>query len=231
MDQSGNTVLSKTSDQTTSLIIWDGTDENGERVVDGSYSLSASFTDKAGNTTVVDPYILTVDTKPVSIMIAAGEGFSPNNDGIDDREKFVIDASQYDNVDFWSVEVVDGAGKTVKTFNGRDFLPKTVEWDGTGDGSADIVPEGSYTAVLSTAFKKGVTDQQMSNSFVLDVTPPGVALEAAPDPFAKTDSGIEGEVYVTLKVTDNTRVRSWTMDVLGKEGDVLRSYSERGPFG
>lgn len=223
---SGETVLAKTSNQTTSLIIWDGKDENGNRVVDGGYSISGIFTDRAGNATTTAPQLLTVDTKQVSIRVAAGEGFSPNRDGNGDTEKIVIDTNQYDNVDYWSLEIVDSSGETVKSFNGKDFLPDMVEWDGTtAQGTA---PEGTYTAVLSAAYRKGVYQEQPSNSFVLDVTPPHVALEAAPDPFARTDSGIEGDVFVTLNVQDNTRVRQWTMDIMDKTGDILRTYSGEG---
>ncbi len=226
VNASGETILAKTSNQTTSLIVWDGTDENSNRVVDGGYSMSGIFTDRAGNVTATAPQLLTVDTKPVSIRVAAGEGFSPNGDGNGDTEKFVIDTNQYDNVDYWSLEVVDSSGETVKSFNGRDFLPDTLIWDGsTAQGTA---PEGTYTAVLSAAYKKGVYQEQPSNSFVLDVTPPQVALEAAPDPFARTDSGIEGDVFVTLNVQDNTSIRHWMMDIIDKTGDILRTYSGEG---
>jgi len=226
VNASGETILAKTSNQTTSLIVWDGTDENGNRVVDGGYSMSGIFTDRAGNVTATAPQLLAVDTKPVSIGVAAGEGFSPNGDGNGDTEKFVIDTNQYDNVDYWSLEVVDSSGETVKSFNGRDFLPDTLLWDGsTAQGTA---PEGTYTAVLSAAYKKGVYQEQLSNSFVLDVTPPQVALEAAPDPFARTDSGIEGDVFVTLNVQDNTSIRHWMMDIIDKTGDILRTYSGEG---
>ncbi len=222
----GKTIMSKTSDQTTSLIVWDGTGEDGKRLPDGKYLMDAVFTDRAGNETKIKPVALTIDTRPVSVSVAAGAGFSPNGDGRDDKEKIVIDASQYDGVDSWSLAVVDDKGNEIKTFSGKDTLPKTVEWDGTtADSQAG---EGSYSAVLTAYFRKGAYVQQVSNPFILDTTPPSVTLEAAPDPFVKTDSGVEGDVYVTLQVKDNTSVQSWTMDVLGGSGDVLRSYSGEG---
>ncbi len=229
---SGKTVAAKTSQDTTSLIIWDGTDMEGHDVKDGSYSVIASFTDRAGNTTAIPPFPLKVDTRPVSVMLAAGKGFSPNNDGRDDVEKLVIDASQYDDVGGWSLNILDAAGNIVKTFSGKDTLPKTVEWNGmvnNAAGQSVSAPEGSYKGVLTAYFKKGVTKKETSKPFTLDTTPPEVALSAAPDPFAKTPGGgVEGDVFVTLQVTDNTQVKSWSVDLLNAGGEVLRSYSGEG---
>ncbi len=229
---SGKTILTKTSDQTTSLIIWDGTDAEGHTVKDGVYSALASFTDRAGNTTTIKPLALKVDTKPVSIRIAAGAGFSPNHDGKDDVEKIAIDASQYDDVGTWSLAVLNKAGDTVRTFSGKDFLPKTVEWNGmikNGEGKDSPAPEGPYTGVLTAYFKKGITKKEISGTFLLDITPPTVSLAAAPDPFAKTPSGgVEGDVFATLKVKDNTRIKHWSVDLLNTGGEILRSYAGAG---
>ncbi len=229
---SGETILKKTSDQTTSLIVWDGTDMKGTTVKDGTYSAIASFTDRAGNTTSIKPLVLKVDTKPVSLVLAAGTGFSPNNDGKGDTEKLVIDASQYDDVGSWSLGIFDKAGNSVKTFSGKDFLPKSVEWNGkikNSEGKEITAPEGSYKGVLAAYFKKGVTKKETSNTFILDITPPVVALHAVPDPFAKTSSGgVEGDVFVALQVKDNTEVKHWSVDLLDAGGEVLRSYAGEG---
>ncbi len=229
---SGETVLKKTSNQTTSLIIWDGTDAEGNTVKDGIYTALASFTDRAGNTTSIKPLVLKVDTKPVSLVLAAGTGFSPNNDGKDDTEKLVIDASQYDDVGSWSIGIFNKAGTSIKTFSGKDFLPKSVEWNGKIKNSAGkeiTAPEGSYKGVLTAYFKKGVTKKETSNAFLLDITPPVVKLQAAPDPFAKTPGGgVEGDVFVALQVKDNTQVKSWSVDLLDAGGEVLRSYAGEG---
>lgn len=231
LSSTGEAVLSKTSDQTTSLIVWDGTDSEGNRVQDGDYAVRASFTDRAGNTTDINPFPLIVDTAPVSVLLAAGTGFSPNNDGNDDTEKFVVDASQYDNVDIWSLEILNKEGNTIRKFSGKEYLPKTIEWNGMikdASGNDSVAPEDSYTAVITAYFKKGVVKKQTSNHFSLDVTPPSITLEAASDPFAATDTGVEGDVYVTLQVKDNTRVKNWNMDVLSPDGEILRTYSGDG---
>lgn len=232
LNPAGKSLLSITSDQTTSLIVWDGTDMDGNVVKDGRYAVVASFTDRAGNVTAITPLMLTVDTRPVSVVLAAGAGFSPNNDGVDDEETFAVDASQYDGVGSWSLKVLDKAGNKVRTLSGKDFLPKAISWDGMvkdATGKDVPAPEGSYTGLLTTYFKKGVTKENTSNVFVLDITPPTIALEAVPDPFARTSGGgVEGDVFVALQAKDNTRVKHWSVDLLGDGGEVLRSYAGEG---
>jgi len=231
LDNQGREIISTSSDETTSLIVWYGTDMDGAAAPDGGYSVVAEFTDAAGNSTLIDPRTLTVNRAPVDLSLKTVKGFSPDSDGASDNLIVLVDASDYDNLESWKLDVMDSDGNIVRDIRGFDILPPEIIWDGTAiteDGKIREAEEGSYRVKLSANYQKGYRAAAVSDSFVLDITPPQILIDVTSNPFAASDEGVEGEVYVTLKVLDNTEISYWSMDVLNTDGDILRSYSGDG---
>ena len=231
LDSSGEVVISTSSNKTTSLIVWDGNNEEGVELSNGNYTLIATFTDVAGNSTSINPLTLNLNRDPVGITLKTAKGFSPDNDGGSDQLIVLVDSNLYDNLENWKLDVLDADGEIVRDISGFDILPPEIIWDGTvldDKGAVSAASEGVYRVRLSAKYLKGDTVEALSESFVLDNTPPDIFVDAVTNPFASTDDGIEGEVFVTLKVFDNTDIDNWTMDVLNTDGDILRSYSGAG---
>ncbi len=231
LDNQGGEIVSTGSNETTSLIVWDGTYLDGVSAPDGIYSVLAVFTDAAGNSTLIDPQALTVNRAPVDLALRTVKGFSPDSDGASDDLIVLVDSSQYDNLESWKLDILNTDGNIVRDIRGFDVLPPEIIWDGTAvseDGKIIPAEEGSYRVRLSTNYQKGFSVEAVSDSFVLDVTPPQIFIDVVANPFAASNGDIEGEVYVTLKVLDNTEINYWSMDVLNTDGDVLRSYSGEG---
>lgn len=237
VDSQGNTLLSTSSKQTTSLIVWNGRDLDGASLDDGEYYIHVVFSDLAGNKVVFDrEHTITIDTRPVDITMETSTGFSPNNDGHDDSLEVVINATQYDGVDYWHVLLTDEFGQIVKRMGGQGEIPATFEWDGsasshigshTAEGKS-IASEGWYALQLNAGYAKGNQVNLVSDAFYLDITPPSVNLAVTSDPFVKTEEGIEGNVFITLQIEDNTEVVEWTLDILDVDGEIVRSYAGEG---
>ncbi len=231
LDSKGNEVVSTSSNYTTSLIVWDGTDTGGVEVPNGNYTLLASFTDSAGNSTSIEPSVLIVNRDPVRISLKTAKGFSPDNDGSSDNMIILVDTNLDYNLESWKLDVIDGEGNVVRDIQGSENLPPELVWDGSAidtAGNMSVAKEGSYSVRLSAIYLKGDRVEAVSDNFVLDLTAPSINVDVASDPFANTDNGLEGDVYLTLNVLDNTAVENWSMDVLNTSGDVLRSYSGTG---
>lgn len=232
LDSSGEVIISTSSNNTTSLIVWDGSDIDGVELANGNYTLIATFTDAAGNSTSIDPALLNLNRDPVGISLKTARGFSPDNDGSSDELIVLVDSNLYDNLESWKLEVLDANGNIVKDINGFDILPPEIIWDGTtlsDDGKVSIAEEGRYKVRLSADYLKGDSIFTTSDSFVLDNTAPEIRVDVASNPFALSgDDKVEGEVYVTLKVIDNTEISNWSMDVLNTDGEIIRSYSGSG---
>lgn len=233
VDPDGREVLATSSERTTSLIVWDGTDESGKAVEEGKYLLLASFTDQAGNTTDIVPKTVKVDTTPVNVRIAAGlKGFSPNNDGKNDQMPLKIEASQYHDVQRWTVAITARGQDVRRVFSGEGELPRELSWDGNLSQQENMdtrsAPEGRYTAEIDVEYMKGKSAQSSTESFVLDVTPPRVGVKVAQDPFARTNGSIEGDVFITVNVEEENEIIDWSMDIADKNGEVIRTYTGDG---
>jgi outer membrane protein OmpA-like peptidoglycan-associated protein len=233
VDESGRDVLNTSSERTTSLIVWDGTTGDDEDTRPGTYKILAAFTDRAGNKTDITPRPIKIDIEPVEVKLAAAErGFSPNGDGKSDKLTFRIDSNQYEEVQRWTLNILNPSGEVQRVFSGEDVMPAEVAWDGnlnrTGEVESGQAPEGSYTAEIDVLYKKGARAGDRSDSFVLDVTPPRVGVKVAPDPFARTNGTIEGEVFITLNVEEENAISEWEMDLLDSKGEVIRTYTGGG---
>lgn len=233
VDSDGEDVIMTDSEQTTSKIVWSGQNDEGERLGDGEYILLARFTDEAGNKSAIEPRQLKIDNEPVDVKLALGaKGFSPNADNRADMMPIGIEASQYEDVQRWTVRVLNRSDEVQRIFSGEGELPEQVVWDGdlakTGDLETEQAPEGRYTAEIDVRYMKGKDAGDRSGSFVLDVTAPKVGVKVAPDPFAQTNGSIEGDVFVTIDVEEETSVTDWHLDLIDKNGDVIRTYNGEG---
>ncbi|MCK5671874.1 MAG: gliding motility-associated C-terminal domain-containing protein, partial [Spirochaetales bacterium] len=231
-DSSGEEVISTSSNDTTSLIVWDGSNNDGVELANGNYTLVATFTDAAGNSYSIDPAALNLNRDPIGISLKTAKGFSPDNDGSSDNLIVLVDSNLYDNLESWKLDVLDSDGNIIRDIRGFDILPPEIIWDGTkisADGKISVAEEGDYKVRLSADYQKGDSLEALSDSFVLDNTAPEILVDVASNPFAlSSNDEVEGEVYVTLKVIDNTEINNWSMDVLNTEGDIIRSYSGAG---
>lgn len=230
IDQSGRDVLATSSDRTTSLIVWNGSDTKNEQVGPGTYKVIAVFTDRAGNRTEIDPRPIKIDIAPVEVKIAAAEkGFSPNGDGKFDSLKISIDSNQYEDVQRWTLNILNQGGEVQRVFSGEGEMPAEVVWDGnlsmTSDVESGQAPEGTYTAEIDVLYEKGAKAGDRSGSFVLDVTAPRVGVKVAPDPFARTNGTIEGDVFITLDVQEENSISEWEMDLVDSNDEVIRTYT------
>ncbi|GAG52625.1 unnamed protein product, partial [marine sediment metagenome] len=197
---------------------------------DGAYTVKSEYEDMAGNRSVLPPVKFTVDTRPVSLAITAPKGFSPNGDGQFDTLPMSVKAGFYDTVVGWKLAFVDLSGKEMQVQEGSDALPRSFTWDGSMRyvDAAVKASEGRYTARLSVEYLKGNVVDSETEPFFVDVTPPAVSLQAAADPFIKTNGGMEGDIFITMHIDDAHNVQKWALDILSPGDEVLRSFTGTG---
>lgn len=230
IDLENRTIREIETPQSQPRLRWDGTDSKGEPVPDGEYLLLGVFRDRGGNITYAEPLTLGVDRRPVSVELQHPEGFSPNGDGREDLMPLAIQADLYEDVASWEMTVYNESGKKMKIFIGEETLPQEVFWDGVtalGDASAPAL-EGRYTAELEVRYRKGDRVETASEPFELDVTPPELDLAVKADPFAETDEGLEGAVFLSVEAREGDRIDHWTLNVKDNRGRTVRTYTGRG---
>ncbi len=206
---------------------WDGKDENGNKIPDGSYSYIVKSTDQAGNGVSKELRGLQIDTRVTSVFVtASSDGFSPNRDTFADSIEFKPYVGLTDGIQSWVLEMVHEQSGAQKSFNGTGQIPATITWDGRQNGS--LAREGVYTAVMTVSYFKGNRPQAKSTPFKLDVSAPDIDISVSPQPFSPDNDGVDDELFISMKVTDMSGIEEWRLEILDPVGAAFLSHTGRG---
>ncbi|HVO39188.1 MAG TPA: FlgD immunoglobulin-like domain containing protein, partial [Spirochaetia bacterium] len=208
---------------------WDGKDENGNVVPDGTYVYSVKSQTKAGNVTAKEIRGITVDTRPTPAFVTASDtGFSPNGDGFKDTMDFTPIVQLKDGIRSWKLSMVNPAGLAVKDFTGAAPVPQNVTWDGKDNTGKAMAPDGTYTAVLQVDYAKGNLAEARTPAFILNASPPKVDVTVGPLPFSPDNDGFNDELTIGLKVNDPSPTESWSIQILDPANHPFASFSGTG---
>jgi outer membrane protein OmpA-like peptidoglycan-associated protein/flagellar hook assembly protein FlgD len=206
---------------------WDGKDENGNKIPDGSYSYRISSTDQAGNGVSKELRGLQIDTRVTSVFVtASSDSFSPNRDGFGDSIEFKPYVGLTDGIHSWTLEMVHEQGAVQKTISGTGQIPAAITWDGRSNGS--LAREGTYTAVMTVTYFKGNRPQAKSTPFKLDVSAPQIDLSVSPQPFSPDNDGVDDELFITMKVSDLSAIEDWRLEIVDPVGSAFLTYTGKG---
>jgi hypothetical protein len=105
-------------------VVWDGLDEAGNRVPDGSYRWIIQSTDAAGNSGKAEVAPIRIDTRLSRLFLTMDvQAFAPNGDGRFEAINFTPMVTLKEGVSSWRFEIVDSKGNAVwSTEGGIGFL-------------------------------------------------------------------------------------------------------------
>ena len=213
-DSSGSSIGEMTSEETTSLIVWDGTDENGKEMPDGDYYLETYFEDLAGNSYVPDKQKITIDRAEKKAKLVNIPGAEMIEKGIDGIAAFKVDADASDNIEMWSFKISDKDGNVLYEDKGEGSFPEML----VVPGSRDEAEEGSYNVSFTTVYENGSESQHFFDYFY-DLTPPEADLVITATPFAVNKEVLDGEVSLDPNVKDDTGIYKWILTLKDEAGE------------
>ncbi len=214
--------------ETLPEIEWNGRDDSGNMVPDGTYRYEVTATDAAGNTTTETLPDLEVDTRRTAVFVTSDvTGFSPNGDGFREAVTITMYTNLLDGVESWTLDILDETGTPVRSFEGEAAQASTeVIWRGV-DENGDIV-EGEYTARFEVIYAKGDRPSGETAPFRLDVTAPEVDVDLDPVPFSPDNDGVDDELSIGISVEDESDIATWRMRILDREGNYFTDFSGEG---
>lgn len=198
---------------------WDGTDDSGNIVSNGTYSLTVSTTDAAGNSGQAIVNDIVVDTREAKIYITTElEGISPNGDGVKDSQKFTVRASLTEGISAWRFSIVGTDGATVRQWTEKDIadLPATLVWN--GDTSSGAIAEGIFTGQLHVEYTKGNVVDATSTPFVCTATPPVLSVRTTPRYFSPDNDGNDDDLFIQLKGETLANLQNWSFVINDPQG-------------
>ncbi len=220
-------------------LTWDGRDDAGNRVPDGSYRYLVAAQDQAGNRTEKSIPNIVVDTRPAAVFVTVDKAsFSPNGDGFRDSETFTMYTNLLDGVESWKLSIfqVDEkgiSGKVVREYTGDAAKASfSVTWDGksgsSGGSVAAAVPDGQYRARFEIVYRKGNHPSAETPDIALDTTAPTVNLRLSPLPFSPDNDGVNDELHIGVGVTDASEIRDWRLEILDRNRTLFTEFSGTG---
>ena len=223
----GESVKTWTWNGAVGNVIWNGTDNYGNIVKDGTYQYSVSTTDPAGNSATASVAGIVVDNRPTRAYVTVNRsGFSPNGDGVADTVTFSPLVTLADGIDSWTLAMVGSDGAVVRNFSGSGAPPASIVWDGKGDSGS--ITEGTYTGRLKVTYLKGDVDIATTPQFVLDNSPPEVRLKLSPVPFTPDNSGVGNVLSIGISVSSPAAVDTWSMKIADPTGQPFYEFSGDG---
>ncbi|HVZ81383.1 MAG TPA: OmpA family protein [bacterium] len=207
--------------------LWDGTDDSGQPVPEGRYSIVLrTFNEKNE--------MLSDDSQTVDILLPRSKFeialddpyFSPLLKKRGKKELTLsVNAGGSAAVQGWDFEISDSSTqKVVHQQQGKGKLPKSLKWNGK-DLNNHAAQDGKYMALLTAQDLAGNNLKSDALQFTLDSTPPEVALKAENTWLAPSDKTPQ---KYTLDVADLSGVENWTLVLSDEDDRVVKDFHGSG---
>ena len=207
------------------VFTWNGTDNQGRLVPDGTYSYTLHTVDLAGNSGSSKPVTVVVDTRPTSLSLSANPLYiSPNGDGVQDTTVITPDAGLNSGMDSWNISILNSVGKVVRSFSGTDALPATLLWNGA-DSAGTTVPDGTYSITARLSYRKGNLVEMDGPSIVVDTVAPSISVSTDIPVFSPDGDGYRDTIL--LKQTSSSE-DLWQGRISNSSGNIIRTFSWKG---
>ena len=204
---------------------WDGKDNIGKVVPDGSYTFTIGAWDENGNSATTAPQTINVKVTPPQLTLKPITGdsliFSPNGVGL----KNTLEITQGGSAEpVWTGKFESSSGKVVRTIEWKNSAPQSFLWDGKDDAS-QVVPDGVYAYHIQATDQAGNTTSGSIQNIIVNTAPTPVQLSINPAAFAPGTKSPIQTITFTLGVPVRTDIVSWSLKILDANGTIVRTIS------
>jgi flagellar hook assembly protein FlgD/outer membrane protein OmpA-like peptidoglycan-associated protein len=225
-DASGNVVKDLSwPGKADAKFVWDGSDDRGTLLPDGSYTYRLFTDDKAGNRGLSDEITFGLDTEETPVILFVGESyFSPNSDGIKDKMRMVPQLKVTSGIDSYELAIFSDSGEKIRLYSARDAMPEFLLWDGL-DEEGKKAADGQYYAELQIEYEKGNVPVARSNPFHADTSFPSIEAGASPMLFSPDGDGRIDTVTISQQSSEE---ELWTGGIYNWRGEAVRNFFWKG---
>jgi len=198
---------------------WNGRDDAGRPIPDGTYTYQYVVRDTGGglHSSEIKPIdIRQVSAKPVITLAAAPRLFSPDDSGRGEKVlRITLGFRDRAIIANWKVVVKNG-DSVFKTFTGREpgQQSEMILWDGIGDSGSLVESAASYTIEASASDFMGNTGDAPPVNIDVDIL------------VTNTERGLKIVVSNIEFAVGSAELSSPNSPVLNRVADMLRRYPE-----
>jgi len=162
----GRVVRAQSSGQAIESFEWNGTNNAGDVVPNGDYSVDFQVIYYNGNEpriTGIGPIALDAEAEetgppatPPNLRVSAGPiPFSPDDDGRNDELRIRLTTRSLTPIVRWSVQILDRNGNIFHQWSGSGEPPTSLTWDGRSESGELVQSAETYTAVFLAEDSEG----------------------------------------------------------------------------
>ena len=212
-------------------IVFDGKDDKGAVLPSGRYQavVSAAYMNGYEPEKVASPEFALDTTKPAAKIAVKEKEFGGAAKPIQSFSIAADTDSKIAEVTAWKGRIFDAANpsKSVKEFDFGQYLPESVEWNGSGaDGK--LAPNGSYQFELIATDLAGNTGVSTAAAFTLNTADAKLILSANERAFSPNGDKIKDVITFTPQLVDAGELSSHTFEITNAAGAVVYSVKSNG---
>ena len=225
-DKKGNVVRQYNQNNVGALppetIVFDGTDEKGNKLADGEYqaSVTAKYLNGYVPAKISSPIIVLDTEKPSAQIVASDKVFGA---GSKDSVTFsiMIAPSAGAPVDSWKGEIRTSDGATiVKSYDFGAYPPEKIVWNGIND-KGQIADKGAYKFIMTATDLAGnLGGGELGQAVTFDTTEAQLLLAMSDTAFSPNGNKVKDTITFT-PVTATKDVVSYEFTIKNAKGTVV----------
>lgn len=204
-------------------ISWDGKDESGNYVPDGSYSYILEAVNDVGLSSKTDPRSIVIDNTPPYLEVSIPEGFEVF--GMGKKTRLTVTQAKGTIEDSWISVLMDENGDEVVTHEWNNQAPVSFTWD----VNAEVYPleDGVYTYTVSTTDRGGTSFASEPITIEKDTKPRPLELNVDDNLYISPNGdGIKDSLTFSFGAGLNPKgLQGGTVTILNKKGNVVKTYT------
>jgi flagellar hook assembly protein FlgD len=209
-------------------VAWDGKDDNGGLVAEGSYfaTLSVDYGSTFKPTTVKSAPFANVLTSPKGEVIATPSHIALATLRGGKPLEFLVDAESKAALDSWSLKITDPSGAAFAQYAGA-FPANSLKWDGKGSSGAYPDPEATY-AIIATVKDEYGNEGILHGSFRIDAlpeAPEATQLSAMGRGFSPNNDKNADAMLFSVDVGNRDSADSWKAEIRNSNGSPVKTFS------
>jgi outer membrane protein OmpA-like peptidoglycan-associated protein/flagellar hook assembly protein FlgD len=134
---------------------WNGRTEDGE-LLEGAYAAVFTVFYAKGNEPTARTTEFNLDVSPPSIDVTLdGLPFSPDNDGLNDELRILMDVEDLSGIESWEFRILDRNNRPFNVFSGTGRPSSAIIWDGRSSTGDTVISAEDYPYELEVVDSLG----------------------------------------------------------------------------
>lgn len=199
--------------------VWDGSDDEGFIVADGTFSALLETVGRNGNHSVAGlPTIICKSIKPEITASSQWKIFDPTG-----TKRPTLPITVESSVEKkWTAQVLDSENNVVKTFRWENSAMPNFSWDGTDD-AGNVAANGTYSVLMTTEDIAGNIAEAVVEDITLDTRRPKLFVTNAYERISASATDERNKQRIHINLSDSSPRESWNFSVYNSAGKPVYS--------